>query len=323
MGDSWRPRCQPPSDLVRPVPVDPTGVRGPTAGQARGPFWRRSSPRLYVPASVDATVVEQRILEESMRLPEGGAVTGWAALRLAGAGFFDGLAADGRTTLDVPLVLPPGRDIRRAPGFRVTRERLPESETTIVGGTRCTVPLRAVFDEARRAPSVRTAAVVIDMAAVSGLIRLTELDGYLAGKSRWTGVHLVTTALADERGLSPRETQMRLIWVLDAGLPRPRCNWPVADGEGRSIGRPDLLCEELAVVGEFDGADHRSRRQHRADVRREDLFRRAGLECFTLVGADLDDVASVVERMHATVERARRSGVPRTWRTRRHPGGLW
>ncbi|WP_457109696.1 hypothetical protein [Marmoricola sp. URHA0025 HA25] len=120
--------------------------------------------------------------------------------------------------------------------------------------------------------------------------------------------------------MSPNETRLRLIWRLDAGLPPPRCNWPVADDDGSFIGRPDLLSEDLAVVGEYDGAEHRTRDRHRVDVRRDDLFRRCGLEPFRVVGADLDDVALVVDRIRAAVRRAADSATPRTWRIRRDPG---
>jgi hypothetical protein len=58
----------------------------------------------YVPASFDAELPEQRIVEQAVRL-RGGAVTGWAALRLAGAAYFDGLAGDGRTRKPVPLAV--------------------------------------------------------------------------------------------------------------------------------------------------------------------------------------------------------------------------
>jgi hypothetical protein len=51
---------------------------------------------------------------------------------------------------------------------------------------------------------------------------------------------------------------MRLIWTLDAQLPPPLCNWPLADLARNYLGRPDLLCPELGIYGEFDGADHRT-----------------------------------------------------------------
>lgn len=102
--------------------------------------------------------------------------------------------------------------------------------------------------------------------------------------------------LAEDRVLSPQETVPRLIWMLDAGLPRPRCNWPVGDGRGRRIGKPDLLCEEVDVAGEYDGADHRAAERQADDVSKEDRYRNAGLEAFRLVGRDLASVDRVVSR---------------------------
>jgi hypothetical protein len=119
--------------------------------------------------------------------------------------------------------------------------------------------------------------------------------------------------LAEDRVLSPQETVPRLIWILDAGLPLPRCNWPVADGRGRRIGKPDLLCEEVDVAGEYDGADHRSAESQADDVSKEDRYRNAGLEAFRLVGRDLASVERVVRRMRSAVARARASTMPRTY----------
>ena len=51
-----------------------------------------------------------------MRLPAVGAVTGWAACRLHGAAFFDGLAPDGVTPLPVPLAVGPVAASARSTG---------------------------------------------------------------------------------------------------------------------------------------------------------------------------------------------------------------
>ncbi len=90
--------------VVRPVGLDPTGQTGPTPGRSRGPYWRRTSTGLFVPADVRDDLVEQRIVEAAVRLKTG-AVTGWAALRLHRGGYFDGLARDGRTRLPVALAV--------------------------------------------------------------------------------------------------------------------------------------------------------------------------------------------------------------------------
>src|SRR3954447_802486 len=62
--------------------------------------------------------------------------------------------------------------------------------------------------------------------------------------------------LASEDSRSPNETRMRLVWVLDAGLPVPAVNQPVYDLDGRLLGVADLLDVAAGVVGEYDGEDH-------------------------------------------------------------------
>jgi hypothetical protein len=103
--------------------VDPAGRLGPTRGQAQGTRYRRTGPGWYVPGAVPDDLPEQRILEQSVRLPAGGAVTGWAALRLHRASFFDGLAGDGRTRFPVPLAV--GRGSKMRGGERIVLSREP------------------------------------------------------------------------------------------------------------------------------------------------------------------------------------------------------
>jgi hypothetical protein len=318
---SWGLRAQPPR-LLRPVPIDPDGRAGPTKGAAAGPGWRRTSRGMYVPSSVDRALVEQRLLEEACRLPANGAITGWGALRLHGAGYFDGLDVDGKTLLDIPLAVPPGTNLAPQKGTVIHRERLDQDERTTAHGIAVTVPARAAFDAARRAVDLRAAVIALDMAIASGVLHdAREVATFLDAKQRWPGVKQVRRALEliDARSMSPKETLLRLIWVLDARLPVPRSNWPVADGTGRLIGRPDLLSEELGVVGEFDGAEHRSRSRHRDDLRRDDRFREVGLEPFRVVGADLYDKRLVLTRIRSAVERAKVSTVPRTWLLQARP----
>lgn len=117
----WDPVVGAVPPLVRPVRVDPAGRTGPTRGQAVGPRWRRTSRGLYVPATVAPDVLKQRVLEQSVRVPTGGAVTGWAALRLHGAAFFDGLARDGRSPLPVPVAIRSRNNIRADGALTVLR----------------------------------------------------------------------------------------------------------------------------------------------------------------------------------------------------------
>lgn len=290
--------------LVHPVRIDARGEEGPTRGQAAGPRWRQSTHGLYVPADVDPSSPRQRVAEQAARLGPAGAVTGWAALLLLGGDFFDGLERDGRTRRPVPLV-DPGRHLRPSVESAPRRDRLAEDERTRRHGIRCTTPERALFDEMRGLP-LRDAVVACDMAAHAELTSIARMTAFLAAHRGWDGSPVVDSALllASEHSRSRPETDMRLVWEVDAGFGRPLCNRPVFSRGGLLLGVPDLLDPRLGVVGEYDGADHREDDRRFRDLGREQAFRDHGLECFTLVGGDLRDRERAVARMRATRDRA-------------------
>jgi hypothetical protein len=250
---------------------------------------------MYVPSSVGADVVEQRILEQGSRIRRYGAVTGWAALRWYGASYFDGRGYDGEP-LPVPLILHDA--IRPDPRFTQTEEQLAPSEWELVDGLRVTTVQRALFDEVRRITSVREAGVAISMTAAALLISVQLFAMYVAQRKAWTGVPHArkAVALARDDCRSPQEARMEQIWTLDAGFDAPLCNCEVFDRDGRLIGVPDLFDPEAGLVGEYQGADHKDGARHRKDVAREECFRDHGLEFFELVGGD-------VARRHVAVQR--------------------
>jgi hypothetical protein len=303
---TWDPRCPPPRGLVRPVPVDPRGLHGPTRGQATGPRWRQTSAGLYVPAAVDGARPEQRILEQSMRLPPEGAVTGWAACRLHGSTFLDGLRPDGRTLIPVPLSVGPRARLRRDPRVTLNRDRLSAQETTTRLGISCTTVHRALFDAMRFSVDVREAVVAMDMMAAAELTSIRRMRNYSAGRSRWNGIRMVRAALglASEDSRSPNETRMRLVWELDAGLPRPGVNRSIYTRHGRFLATVDLLDSEAGLVGEYDGADHRGAVRHAHDVEREERLRRVRLEVCRVTSLHLGDTRRLVERLHSARSRA-------------------
>lgn len=302
----WDPVCEPPHNLFRPVPLDPTGRCGPTPGQARGPGWRRSSRGLYVPSVVDGRIPEQRILEQSMRLT-GGAVTGWASGRMHGAAFFDGLRRDGRTPLPVPLNCGPLHQIRRLAGDDLLRDNLLDAEIEVVHGVPCTTDERACFDAMRFARDVREAVVAMDMMAGAERTSIRRMTRYVDRHPAWTGVQQARDALvlADEGSRSPQESRLRLVWVLDAGRPRPGVNRALFNLDGRLLGYPDLIDPEAGVVGEYDGEDHRDALRHSSDVDREARFRDHGLEVVRVTGPDMREPLRVTDRIHSGFRRAR------------------
>lgn len=303
----WQPRCELPDDLVRPSRLDPTGLSGPTRGQAQGDRWRRTSHGWYVRAEVDGSRPEQRILEQAVRVDDRGAITGWAGMRWRGATYFDGTSGCGRDLLPVPILRRSGARAEREVHAAISRGQLALSERELVHGIWCATVQRSLFDRMRFQPTCRVAVVDLDMAAAAGLISIGLFAVYVRLHPAWEGVPLVRDALplASERSRSPQETRLRLVWVIDLDLDPPLVNRPVFDLRGNLLGIPDLLDPVAGVVGEYDGAAHKSGRRHREDVAREERFRGVGLEYFEVVGGDLQDRALVAKRISAARERAR------------------
>lgn len=310
----WDPTCPRPSRLVRPVRPDPHGLTGPTPGQARGPAWRSTSRGWYVPADTPADLPEQRIIEQAVRLPDDGAITGWAALRLHGARFFDGLAPDGSSRIAVPLAVGPSSKIRGDDRVRPSREPLPPEAVVIRQGVPCTEVRRALFDEMRRRRDVREAVVAMDMAAAALLVSVRQMQEFWAAHRSWRRATLAGDALrlASEHSRSPQESRLRLVWTLDARLPAPRVNQPIWDRDGRLLGIADLLDVEAGLVGEFDGADHRAAARHTSDLARQERLERCGLVVARFTGIDLLDPATVAARIR--FQRGRAQFLPPTER---------
>lgn len=306
MPHRWDPVAPLVPDLVVPVRIDPTGRRGPTAKQSRGPRWRRTSAGLFVPAAVDDGLVEQRILEAHARAGPRAVVTGWAALRLHRANFFDGLARDGRTRLPVPIAAN-GERLTSDSRTEVVRDVIPDDEVTVVRGIRCTRVERALFDEMQRIGEVREMAVAVGSACAARLTTVRRMRLYCATRRWYRDVRSVKEAveMAVEECRSPQEDRLRMIWEYDAGWGRPLINRPVLDLRGRLVAIPDLLDPERGVVGEYAGADHRDIDRHEADIAREAALRDVGLEYVEAVGRDLRRRQRIIHRMHQAAARAR------------------
>lgn len=300
--------------LVRPVRRDPRGLTGPTPEQTRGSAWRRTSRGLYVPAAVDGTCPEQRVLEAAPLVPRGGAVTGWAAVRWwTGSPWFDGTTPDGG--LHPVAIVAPSVRVRSRAGVEVSEERLGRSDLRDRDGVVVARPGSAVsYEVRRRTARVADAVACLDMACGTDAVSLDELREVAAEQAGWTGVERLRQALdlADENSWSPQESRARLAWV-GAGFPQPRCNGPLFDRSGRHLGTPDLLDPVAGVVAEYDGRVHLGRRLQ--DVRREDLFRDHGLEYVTTLAGDRGPQGFVI-RLRRAYDRAlaaRARGEPPGW----------
>jgi hypothetical protein len=303
--------------LVWPVPVDASRINGPSRGRARGMDWRRSSRGLYVPAEVDASYVEQRIVEAAALLHGWGGVTGWAGLRWLGGIWFNGLEGDGETECPVPLAAGLNHPMVEQAGFLVSNAGVPPHHLIRVDGVRVTTPVRSVTFEMRRARTVVEAAKLFAMAAYSDLVSIDELITFTAGElNAKTGVGMVRAAIPflTENAWSPMEPEMFHHWVVTAGRPAPLFNVPVFDRDGRHIATPDLLDPTTGVCGEYQGDVHLVRSQRSIDVGREGVVRRLGLEPVTMVAADRSAPDAFTHRLDDAYARAARLPVSeRLW----------
>jgi hypothetical protein len=314
MAHRWDPRAPAPPPLVRPVPIDPDGVHGPTRRQAAGRYWRSTSRGLYVPADTDDQIVEQRILEQAMTLPADGAVTGWAACRLHAANFCDGLGRDGVTRLPVPLAVGPRGHIARRPGARLVFRPVPDVDRLTRYGIPTVTIERATYDAVLLAPDLVEAVVAIDVVAAAELMSLQMLREY-AARQRFRKSRVdQALPLASEHSRSPNEVRLRMLAEQQAGLPRLLVNCPVHDRAGRLLGIADLLDLGAGLVVEFQGAEHRGAVRQTADLRKESAMRRVGLEVTGVSGLDLEDQDLVVHRLLEARSRALfESEADRSW----------
>lgn len=310
-------RCRPPTDLVLPVRLDPSGLTGPTRGQARAKRWRALGGGYYVAAEAPEHV-EQRIVEAALATPTG-VVTGWAALRLAGAGFLDGCDGRGRL-LPVPVrvgrggVRPrPGVELRRGSPDPADRLVLPDGLAPVACAS-----VRVAVRDAVRGLEVDDAVLVLDAVLAAGLATPGELAAWSREpRAPWALGAAVQLARAGTR--SPMETRLRLLCrdealeaVAAGGRRGPLLvNPPLHDDRGERLPTPDLLDDVCGVAFEFDGEGHRDREQHRVDVDRGARSRAAGLEPVTFVGADLRARGRAFARIRDAYARA--GAHPRRW----------
>ena len=305
--------------MVHPTRVGSDVVPGSlalTPARARGGRWDRTSSGLYVPTGTDRAVVPQRIVEESARLPPYGVVTGWAACRLLGAAWFDGLAGDGRTLLPVDVAVGPRGGVRRHPGIRVSFEKLPEWEVWRRQGIRVARPERAVFDEMRRHDR-REALVVLESALAGRISSLERVGAYAATHRSARRSDVVAWSLTRARGgaRSPLEVRVRTVAEEGAGYGRLVVNGVVLGADGRRIGEVDLVDEESGTAIEVDGADHREAEQQSWDITKEEALRQVGLEVARVTGRQARAELALISRLVAVRARSRFDEPgPRSWR---------
>ncbi|MBA2769880.1 MAG: hypothetical protein H0U35_12300 [Sporichthyaceae bacterium] len=277
-----------------------------------GALWTRVLRGTYVwgpgPAQVDEP--RTRILAAAELMPKGAAIGGWAALHLLGVLDMDGRTGPG-AAVELPVLVcvgPAGR-MRRRPGVHVDRSALGPHDLAEVDGVSVTTAVRSCVD-IMRSDGLEEGTVAGDAAIRFGAMTRAGLITYVAGVSRMRAIPVIrrAAALVDGRAASRPESRFRVVWVVEAGLPVPLVNCDVVDEQGFLLGVADLIDLEAAMVGEYDGKDHRDLKRHTSDNVREEGFERHNLVVVRATALDLwPRRARLVTRLQA----AHRDGLSR------------
>jgi len=249
--------------------------QGITDARLRSQSVRHPFRGVHADAGVEPGV-RRRIDDVVPLLPTDGVIGGWAAAYLHGARDLDG-RRDGQE-LDVLVCVPRSRRMRGRPGLRVLRSDL-LGEVDVVDGIPVTSAPRTAVDLARLSGEARRGVVAIDALWACGATSGPEVLGLLETLPGLNGAGVAREAalLAEPGVRSLPETQLRMLWIFDAGLPRPLVNRGVVDLDGHYLGAPDLLDEASGSAAEYDGRGHREISVATVDHVRQEGLERNGL----------------------------------------------
>ncbi len=251
--------------------------------------YRAVLPNVYLPNDAGRSL-ESRIVAAWLWSGRVGVISGAAAAALHGARWIPD---------DVPIDLICGNN-HPPRGIAVRRYALLEGETLLLDGMTVTTPARTAFDIGRR-EAARPAVVRLDALARATGIKADVVLRVARSHPRSPGLRRLEAALArvDPGAESPRESQLRLLLV-DAGLPRPRTQIPVAGPDGIAVAYLDMGWEEYLVAVEYDGDQHRAdRRQYVKDIRRSEMLERMGWRVVRVVAEDRP--AAIIRRVRAAI----------------------
>jgi very-short-patch-repair endonuclease len=126
---------------------------------------------------------------------------------------------------------------------------------------------------------------VIDGAIHLGHTSIDSIRAVMRPGRRGVRVLRRALALADGRSESWWETMLRLVHVLSGIAVEPQHH--VLNAAGVEIARVDLRIRGTNRVPEYDGSDHRQRRQHEQDLRRDKALARQGLQRYGYIASEI------------------------------------
>jgi Protein of unknown function (DUF559) len=264
---------------------------GMSKQQLRGAAWRRLGSGMYAWREIceDPLVALTAV---ASRIPPEGLFSGRTAAWIHGL--------DVRM-LPIEVTLPARSRVSRISGVTVRRSDVGTGEKSTRRGLRVTAPLRTCADLGRR-ESLVEAVVVLDMATHARWVTVQQLRLWAAAHAGYRGVHRLKRAieLVEPATESPMETRLRLL-IVQAGLPEPKVQFPLYDGQGQFLGRPDLYYPLQRLAIEYDGTGHRE--SLAADNRRQNRLIDAGYRILRFTAGDLlNTPESVVRLVRASLD---------------------
>jgi hypothetical protein len=294
---------------------------GVTRGELAGPRWRTPFRGIHTPAVAPGAAPLQRIHDAAPLVPAGAAIGGWAAGYLLGAHDLDGRGLDGRQREAVVILVPRSCHLRDRDGVRFVRTSLADDDRRDIDGIPVTGLVKTTFDLAR-SRDLEGAVVAADAMARQVGVDPLSVREYARRHPRMRGVPVARRALdfADPRSRSVGESRLRVLWVVDVGLPIPQCNAYVVDVEGIVVAMPDLLDVESGLAGEYDGGTHRELAGHTSDNVREEGLEDLGLVVVRATSLDVGAYRTRTVRRLLDGHRRACAVTSRAWGWRPGPG---
>ena len=214
-----------------------------------------------------------------------------------------------------PCLTAPGHVAGRIRGVHLHEAAIPNTQFALRGGVRVATTARSVVDIAREA-GARAGVVTADAALRPGFAATDdhELRAVLNDCAGWPGLQAARDCvdLADPRSESPLESLSRV--DLRGRVPKPELQASICDGNGRFLGRPDFLWEELGVAGEADGlSKYTESSVLRAEKQRQELLEGSGLVVVRWGMSSLSHLDELQARLELAFLRSASSQLPRRW----------
>lgn len=252
--------------------------------------WHRAIYRdVYVPSRHELTL-RDRIEGAWLWSRRRAVIAGTAASALHGAAWVDD---DIRIEVIWNCTRPPAGVIARD-------ETVADDEVTRVAGLPVTTVARTAYDLGRHLPREQA------LARLDALMHATpfSVEDVLLLAKRYPGARglrrlRAALPLVEGGAESPKETWLRLLLLIDAGLPTPTTQIPVLDGYW-PVAFVDMGWEKYKVAVEYDGDQHRSdRRRYVKDQRRLRKLEQMGWIVIRVIAEDKPD--DVVRRVRAAL----------------------